>query len=381
MSVGAVTVAAVVAGAAGYQLGRVEGEEARPATVVAAKGEDAAPVAADAASQGASGPSFDEGAAPVGEEVTPVAARTTASGLVIRAIEVGWSHTPDEFAPGWVPPPVCRPAGNLEIGLVAEQYVGMGWAQLFEGVPGAFAVWGSGATGHTSLGPLLFAAVRTTDAVRAVRLLQDGAVVDEVLPENGWAIVAAQGPATSSPASPVPAGAEVEIEGDGGVLERRPLGQVDLPYDLPECQPPPPSLPPEVRPAGEADAESVAGIEAAYRGVFEPPPDDLREHLAGSDQIDDGLLGRVAEQAASYGVQELTVQFHDIGFLDDGTAVVVFDLLGAPLSAMYGEAVRVDGTWKVSAQTWCSLISLMGVSCPSGLWDPNQGTSRFQVTG
>jgi hypothetical protein len=151
---------------------------------------------------------------------------------------------------------------------------------------------------------------------------------------------------------------------------------VDAPYDDPECQPPPPGLPDDVRPAGPDDADAVEGITAAYRTVFEPPPDDVRGAVAGGDQLDDAFFEKVREGAEGYGIEGVTVRMGDVGFFDSSTALVVFDLEGAPVGWMYGEAVLVDGDWKMSAQTWCSLVGRIGAQCPTSIWDPDQGTSR-----
>ena len=372
---GVLALTTVLAGAVGYQVGSADEAERAPAEVVAS--DEEVESAVEPATTVASGAAFDREAFP---EARPLLARTAADGTGIRVVEAWWPR--EEFpADSWIPPAQCMSIGNLEIGLVADDVVAMGWSDLLGAPPEDFAVWGSGWGGHPQLGPFLYGAVRVVSGVGSVRLVRDGEVLDEVEPNAGWAIVAARvEPYDGGPGEVRFTDTVIEVlDGDGNVVRATPLGETDQSRPRPECTPPPAPLPPSARPAGPDDASAVDAISGAYRAVFESEQVELRANLTGGEQLDDALLAAVREGAENIGVTPITVKFHEVGFVDEDTAVVVFNLEGAPLGWIHGDAVRVDGAWKVDSQTWCSLVSGLGVSCPPDLWDMNVGRSRYST--
>ena len=58
----------------------------------------------------------------------------------------------------------------------------------------------------------------------------------------------------------------------------------------------------------------------------------------------------------------MQVRIERVLFLNTDEAVVWFDLRYGPVRE--GRAVRVDGRWKVSRDTYCGLLELAGVRCP-----------------
>jgi hypothetical protein len=50
---------------------------------------------------------------------------------------------------------------------------------------------------------------------------------------------------------------------------------------------------------------------------------------------------------------------------------------GVPFPWTLGEAVKIDGTWKVSGQTWCGTVRMSGVMCPPEMWDPSAPRTHF----
>ena len=408
VAIAALVVATAAAGAGGYWLGRQTADD--DAAVVAATedtdgdtagGTEQGDVEQGDVEQGGAGPAgpgTGAGAGGMGgpargepvegrSTVRALLARNAADGTLVRAVEVQWDTTATDGAPepAWVPPRECQSVGNLEISLTSDAYGAMGWSDVFAGRSEPAEIWGAGWTGHQALGAFLFAAVRTSGEVAAVRLLHDGTVVDEAEPADGWAIVAAQLPPTAStgigPDGVPDVDADVQVVStDGTVGPRRPAFELDVPYERPECQPPPPGLPDDVRPATDADQEAVKEIAAAYAGAFNRQEDgrvDPRPHLQHADRIDDAFLDGLREQVSDLGITAITVKITETGFIDETTALVVFQLDGAPIGWLYGEAVEVDGAWKVSAQTWCSLIGRAGATCPASMWNPDQGAARY----
>jgi hypothetical protein len=56
-----------------------------------------------------------------------------------------------------------------------------------------------------------------------------------------------------------------------------------------------------------------------------------------------------------------------VEIVDDTHANVVYSILfdGSPEFALRpGEAVKIDGVWKVSRDTVCALLEIGGISCP-----------------
>lgn len=384
-------IVALLAGSVGYLVGSEVADDDAESVVAAGtpsdadqgEGEGDEP-AGSGAGAGIGGPWGDGYGSQL---VQPLIARTAADGTQVRAVELRWDTTgaPEVPEPAWEPPDECVSVAGLEIALLTDTYGAMGWSEVFTDLRAPVEVWGSGWTGHHTLGSVVFAVVRTTDDAVAVRLLHEGRRVDEMAPEDGWAIVAAQLPATTVPPL-TPEGApdvdaEIEVVGaDGSVVLRRSAFEIDSPFELPECQPPPPGLPADVRPAGEADAAAVDAIGVAYAGVFGRPRDetvDPRPFLQDGDRLDDAFLEGLRESVGDFAIQEITVNIIETGFIDDATAVVVFELQGAPIGWQYGEAVEVDGEWKVSSQTFCSLVGMVGAVCPEGMVDPNRGPSRY----
>jgi hypothetical protein len=348
VAAGILAMTTVAAGVAGYRLGSADEAAREPAVVVAGD---------------------DTTVSDLGSDWTgarPVLARTAADGTLVRVLEARW---PQEHVPpdSWVPPPQCLTVGSLEIGLVSDDAVATGGSNILGEPPERFAVWGSGWTGYPTLGPFLYGAVRVTEGVGSVRLVRDGTVLDEAAPAGGWAVVAARAEPVRT-GEPRFDGTLVEVLGDDGhVLAAMPLGATELSEPRRECEAPPPPLPAAARPTGTDDAAAVAAIRVAYRGVFEPGA-DVRAHLTGGDRLDDALLAQVRQGAADMGIDGVTVEFHELGFVGDDRAVVTFRLDGAPLGWMHGGAVLVDGMWKVDAQTWCSLIAGLGPTCPEDVW-------------
>ncbi|MGH9030304.1 MAG: hypothetical protein ACRDV4_11910 [Acidimicrobiales bacterium] len=64
---------------------------------------------------------------------------------------------------------------------------------------------------------------------------------------------------------------------------------------------------------------------------------------------------------------EITVSVDTISFIDAENAAVLFTIAvdGMPLlHNTRGEAVLVDGKWKMARSTFCRLATLAGVECP-----------------
>jgi hypothetical protein len=120
-------------------------------------------------------------------------------------------------------------------------------------------------------------------------------------------------------------------------------------------------------PDDRASAESA--IEAAFEAVFGSAPETGR-----SDAIEGGTRLAATMQEVRARVpqrDQMDVAVDSIRFVDIDEAEVRFSLYfagGMPTGGMaeVGHAVLDGDTWKVSRETWCRLISRIGVQCPPG---------------
>lgn len=154
---------------------------------------------------------------------------------------------------------------------------------------------------------------------------------------------------TVPPVDPV-ASTSPTIEALDPATPRSPAGSIDVPAG-----------PDPV--AGSTRAEDVEAIRAAFVDFFEHGD---RSALEGS-----GVLEPALEEGARTvpdGGQGVTVTIDRITFTGDASAVVEFrlDQDGTSFTApTTGTAVHLDGRWKVSAATMCTLLSRVQIPCPT----------------
>jgi len=113
--------------------------------------------------------------------------------------------------------------------------------------------------------------------------------------------------------------------------------------------------------------EAEEAIERAFETVFDPTA-SVADRCAA---IEDGanLAGTMQELAERYPpARDLDVVVDHVRFLDDDEAQVHFVLLGPQLGSSglsrTGHARRTGDRWKVARDTWCGLVSVVGVRCP-----------------
>ena len=119
-------------------------------------------------------------------------------------------------------------------------------------------------------------------------------------------------------------------------------------------------------PAEVADRNGAElAIERAFEAVFSSgsaPAERVRWIEGG------GNLAASMEQVAGRSpARDVDVSVEFVRFVSEDEAEVQFTLLlsslGTPMPQT-GHAVLVDGEWKVSRETWCRLVRMVGVECP-----------------
>lgn len=121
-------------------------------------------------------------------------------------------------------------------------------------------------------------------------------------------------------------------------------------------------------PAHVADRGAAEGaIERAFETVFSSET-SIADRCRAIDRGEN--LAAVMEEVAARHThgQNVDVSVDYVRFVSEDEAEVHFVLLlpqfGPSGLAQTGHAVLVDGDWKVSRDTWCRLVGMVGVQCP-----------------
>lgn len=134
-------------------------------------------------------------------------------------------------------------------------------------------------------------------------------------------------------------------------------------------------------------ARKCNAVEYLLRGW--PPPEDedaaraevAAAYAASAKASDDGRSVPSVERGSDPGptllqaqernpfppTAEVSLDVHQVACLDRAHAAVWFTVTidGIPrLSTQQGDAIVVDGAWKMARSTFCALMALAGVDCP-----------------
>jgi hypothetical protein len=125
-----------------------------------------------------------------------------------------------------------------------------------------------------------------------------------------------------------------------------------------------PGLPPETSAPADRTA-AVAEIQAAFRTAYDSSLDQATREAP----IDDprGLAEAAAEaMAGPFAAEAVSARptVTDVSFDRPGHATVVYDLGQGSIRDRVGEAVLVEGTWKVTRATVCFDLALAAATCP-----------------
>jgi hypothetical protein len=121
----------------------------------------------------------------------------------------------------------------------------------------------------------------------------------------------------------------------------------------------------------EDRAVAEAAIEHAYEALFGAEATDDSRIPALEDG--DALRETLSEVRVRFPQREqMDVTVDSIRFLDVDEAEVRFSLYFAanmPIGPTNetGHAVLIDGSWRVARETWCRLITRIGVQCPPAM--------------
>jgi hypothetical protein len=279
----------------------------------------------------------------------------------------------DDGIPWWDPPVWCFPSGWVQADVSTELAVAIAGGNTYAELrPGAIATSVS-VMGLAEGEPGWVVVAQVPAGAAEVRATFAGGATDEMEPVDGLAVLVGRAPAGMAGDEVWNAAAHVEaLDGDGGVVAATDVSGNGVGYydpgSDPGCVPPPEPLPPpgEEQPADPEAARAAvsAAFATAYNGQLTPEERQAAmEDATGFDEIMRQLReGPFAEQ-----VGDATVQTTDVVFLSASRAAVRYDILIANytnFTGRLGEAVLVDGQWKVTRETMCRDISMAGVTCP-----------------
>jgi hypothetical protein len=301
--------------------------------------------------------------------------RTTADGVALRGylqqMDKSMNGQPMCDPSSWCPPPECNPTTYFMAELSSTEAVAQNGSPQFP-LDGPAAARGETQLGQMEGAPVSSYMVQTNSDVTNVRATWPDGFVDEMAPVNGWAMVAHSGATAPSTLE------AVVTDGSSVALKNFQNGGG---YSYPvQCQPPPPP-PPELPPAGTEQPADVAAstdaVRTAYGTVFDhtTDPASRTQYIEDQPSIQSALdqTKKNFPQAAD----TVSVDIGEIRFLSGTDAALYFELKydgGTMFGKQIGYAKLVDGTWKVSRDTMCMVLSWGGGQCDPPP-DPARSTS------
>ncbi|HEY5154031.1 MAG TPA: hypothetical protein VIJ47_04805 [Acidimicrobiales bacterium] len=132
------------------------------------------------------------------------------------------------------------------------------------------------------------------------------------------------------------------------------------------CLPAPSSDAPLPTGPGPTDAAAAeAAVRHAYSIVYDQasPPDARGALVDDPSGLAEPTAAALAGPSGAYAAGA-TAAIHQISFDRPDHAWLTYELTGTGLATRLGEAVLIDGVWKVSRATVCADLALAGAVCP-----------------
>ena len=372
-AVAAAVIAALLIGSLG---GFAAGRSSAPGRSSVAAAHGSQDNKTDAQSSGGFAFANGGGVYPGGAVLTRVFLRTTSEGVGLRGylqqMDYGGMNGQPACDPSqWCPPAECNPTNFFVAELSSNEAVAQNVTPVFP--LDAAAAWrGEVPLGQMENAPVSAYMVQANSDVTTVRGTWPDGFVDEMTPENGWAIVAHSGATQVSTL--------VALLADGTSLS---LTNAQGGYAFPaQCSPPPPP-PPELPPAGSeqpADAATASqDITTAYQYVFTHGNDRSNNGLYIEDATNLKTAGDQATKNFPTASDTITVEVGEIRFLSTTEAALYFELKyngGTMFGQQIGYAKLIDGHWMIARDTMCMVFGWAGAQC-----DPPPDPARSHSAG
>lgn len=288
----------------------------------------------------------------------------------VRVYRAGYEAY-DDGVPWWDAPAYCNASGFAQADVSTPEAVGIATASTYSELPPGGPVGTLQIVGVGEGAPWNVAVVQAPPGTTVVRATFDDGGTDQMAPVDGIATLLAR---TTVPVEPPAEGAPAPrvrltfVDGSGASTdaELRPYEEQEYLYP-PECSPPPEPLPepgPEQPADPEAARAAVTDVFArAYAGLDAEQRGEVIDDPSGLDTVLDELAaGPFVEQ-----VERARAEVREIVFVSATRAAVRYDIViedSSTFGDRLGEAVLVDGAWKVTRATVCRDITLAGATCP-----------------
>lgn len=316
---------------------------------------------------------------------------TTAAGLLFtRTLDDGSelevranAYDPSvlDLPPFWTPPGGCFPVGELYVGARFTDSVGQLAASRYVDLADGTVRGVLDVIGVAEEAPRWLAVATVPLSVaRVVIRFPDGGT-DEMAPVDGVVVLSAPVadgvPVTqASDGGPDVGDTEVDLlDADGEVVgswaDAWPFMSMlgGEPQNGQTC------VPPNVLPAaGPHQPEDRVGAEAAIRHswatMYGHPADRTLEEMAAvvddPRDLSEGLTS-IQERYDAEQISRTTVEIDEVVFASPERAYVTYTVDAGGMGSFpgrFGELRLIDGTWKLTRQTVCSLLGLGGYRCP-----------------
>jgi hypothetical protein len=293
----------------------------------------------------------------------PLTGATAPAGVATTPPASAGTNQPACPSNAWTPPPECY-STSLVVEAANQGAVGQTSSPSYP-LHDVATITMPLRFGDSEGSPAVGYIVNTNDQVVKVEARWADGFVDSMAPNNGWAVVAHNG--TSLDAT------VVALSSSGATLKTFATnGYGGYAQPPAECVPPPPA-PPALPPAGAEQPDDPAAakqaITNAYQTVFTHGSDATLNASFMEDP--DSLTSALATTKSNFpqAVDTVTVKVGDIVFTSKTEAALYFELNyqgGAEFGQQIGYAKLIDGTWKISHDTMCMVLSWGGGQCSGG---------------
>lgn len=290
--------------------------------------------------------------------------RTTASGVTVRAYRGDLDQASTGGPPWWSPADYCYPSGLLQADVSNDVMAASTAGSLYKAfkdasVGGSVALVGTGE--QSPLWVVIAQGPANTAKLRAT--FPDGSH-DEMTPVDGVAVLI--GPASSDVKDDANAHVTITaLDGSGATVSS---AQLSATYSAAAADPActaPQSLPaPGAQQPADPAAARAAVIDAFNHAYGRPADFSYFDDPTGLADIGQKLVnGPFAAEA-----KNAQIVFDNLVFESPTRAAIQFHIHipnYSDFTNRWGEAVLVNGAWKITRQTFCDIASLGGVPCPS----------------
>lgn len=299
--------------------------------------------------------------------------RTTAGGTTIRVYRADVDAPSTAGPPWWTPPGWCFPSGVVQADVsdaaISGVVAGGVYAQLRDAVVGGAA----SVVGTAEQHPTWVVVVQAPANAASVRATFPSGATDAMTPVDGVAVLV--GPAA---AGDVAGSASVKVEAldaGGAVLGAHTLGnELGAEYSLTagsqaDCYAPQQLPPPGVEQPADATAAQHAVTDVMVRAWGHRGTDQERFALYDDSHGFDQVMQELRTGSFKDQVNAAVVPKVDgVVFLSATRAAIEFTIVVpnySSFSQRFGEAVLVDGVWKLTRRTFCDAVALASVQCPT----------------